>query len=54
MYIVLILEFGLDIENYYFVLVLCEFCRRTSGPIRRAKGGWTPEEVNRIPYISSK
>lgn len=20
-------------------------CRRTSGPMRRAKGGWTPEEV---------
>lgn len=23
-------------------------CRRTGGPIRRAKGGWTPEEVSSL------
>lgn len=23
-------------------------CRRKGGPIRRAKGGWTPEEVSSL------
>ncbi|AEC06269.1 Homeodomain-like superfamily protein [Arabidopsis thaliana] len=27
-----------------FCNVLMLICRRTSGPMRRAKGGWTPEE----------
>jgi len=29
-----------------FCNVLMLICRRTSGPMRRAKGGWTPEEVS--------
>ena len=29
-------------ENYELRIWIC---RRTTGPIRRAKGGWTPEEV---------
>lgn len=30
-------------ENYELRIWIC---RRTTGPIRRAKGGWTPEEVS--------
>lgn len=29
----------------------CSFCRRTTGPIRRAKGGWTPEEVCNFYFV---
>lgn len=27
-------------------------CRRTTGPIRRAKGGWTPKEVRYFYFIN--
>lgn len=49
-------------HNLHLISILCYvalmyenvFCRRTTGPIRRAKGGWTLDEVSAKDNISAK